>query len=50
MEEYSLSYGLSSGDAIIAATATENNLTLISSNGKHFKPIKDLKLKIFKPD
>ncbi len=49
IEEYTLSYGLRAGDAIIAATAAENNMTLVSSNAKHFKPIKELKLKIFKP-
>ena len=49
IEEYTLSYGLRTGDAIIAATAAENNMTLVSSNAKHFKPIKELKLKVFKP-
>ena len=47
--EYSLSHGLRAGDAIIAATAVENNMTLLSGNAKHFKPIKELKLKIFTP-
>jgi hypothetical protein len=49
IEEYTLSSGLSSGDAIIAATAVENNMALVSSNAKHFKVIKDLELKVFKP-
>jgi len=49
IEEYSIPSGLRAGDAIIAATAVENNLTLISSNIKHFKSIKDLKFKGFKP-
>lgn len=49
IEEYSLAYGLRAGDAIIAATAAENNLPLCSGNAKHFKPIADLKLKVFKP-
>jgi len=49
IEEYSLSGGLRAGDAIIAATAVENNLILSSSNIKHFKQIKDLNLKPFKP-
>lgn len=48
IEEYTLSNGIRAGDAIIAATAIENNLTLVTSNAKHFKTIKDLKLKIFK--
>jgi predicted nucleic acid-binding protein len=49
IEEYTLSSGLRSGDAIIAATAVENNLTLTSSNLKHFRAIKDLSFKNFKP-
>lgn len=49
LEEYALTCGLRAGDAIIAATATENNLILSSSNAKHFKFISDLKLKVFKP-
>lgn len=49
IEEYALSHGLRAGDALIAATATENNMTLCSSNSKHFKPIKDLKIKVFRP-
>ena len=49
VEEYTLSRGLRAGDAIIAATAVENNMTLVSGNAKHFRSIKELKLKIFKP-
>lgn len=49
IEEYSLSSGLRAGDAIIAATAVENDFELHSSNAKHFKPIRDLRLKVFKP-
>ena len=49
VEEYTLSSSIRSGDAIIAATAIENNMTLSSSNVKHFKVIKKLKLKVFKP-
>jgi hypothetical protein len=49
VEEYTLSSNLRAGDAIIAATAVENNLVLVSGNAKHFKPIQDLHLKIFKP-
>ena len=49
VEEYTLASGLRSGDAIIAATAVENNLPLVSSNVKHFKRIKELQLKNFKP-
>jgi predicted nucleic acid-binding protein len=49
MEEYSLSHGLRATDALVAATATENNITLSSSNAKHFRPIRDLKFKPFHP-
>jgi predicted nucleic acid-binding protein len=49
IEEYSLSSGLLAADALIAATAVEYDLALISSNLKHFKVIKDLELIPFKP-
>jgi len=49
IEEYALSHGLRAGDALVAATATEHNLTLCTSNGKHFRAIRDLKLSVFRP-
>ncbi len=49
VEEYTLSSSMRSGDAIIAATAVENNMKLVSSNAKHFKVVKELQLKAFKP-
>jgi len=49
IDQYSLSHGLRTGDAIVAATATENNEILCSSNARHFRPIRDLKLHLFKP-
>ncbi|MCU7916905.1 MAG: type II toxin-antitoxin system VapC family toxin [Candidatus Thiodiazotropha sp. (ex Epidulcina cf. delphinae)] len=45
VEEYALSSNLRAGDAIIAATAIENNMILVSSNVKHFKVVKELQLK-----
>lgn len=47
--EYALSHGLRAGDAIIAATATENNLPLCSGNARHYRAIQELKLKVFRP-
>lgn len=47
--EYALSSNMRAGDAIIAATAVENNIILVSSNAKHFKVVKELQLKTFKP-
>lgn len=49
VEEYGLSSGMRAGDAIIAATATENGMPLMTGNAKHFKVVKELELKIFKP-
>lgn len=49
IEEFSLSHGLRAGDAILAATATEHDLLLCTSNRKHYSPIKELKLRVFKP-
>lgn len=49
IEEFSLSHNMRAGDAVIAATATELNMDLCSSNAKHFRQISGLKLKIFKP-
>jgi predicted nucleic acid-binding protein len=46
VEEHALSSNMRSGDAIISATAIENNMTLVSSNVKHFKVVKELQLKV----
>jgi predicted nucleic acid-binding protein len=49
VEEYGISSGMRAGDAIIAATATENGLPLSSGNAKHFRSVKELDLRVFKP-
>lgn len=49
VEEFSLSSNMRAGDALIAATSVENNMKLVSSNVKHFKVVKELQLKVFKP-
>jgi predicted nucleic acid-binding protein len=49
MEEHSLKSGMDMADALIAATAVENTLTLCTANNKHFKVISDLQLSVFRP-
>ena len=44
MKTYARSHGLQTLDALIAATAIEEGLTLVSKNRKHFQMIGDLKL------
>ncbi len=49
MEEFGLSAGLRVADALIAATAAENHLSLCTGDHRHFRPIRELKLSIFRP-
>jgi predicted nucleic acid-binding protein len=49
MEQRLLSHGLLLGDALIAATAIEKGLPLLSANSKHFQGIEGLELLNFKP-
>src|SRR6056300_1397346 len=48
VEEYALSHGTGVADALVAATAVEENRVLLSGNIKHFKCIKDLQLTTFR--
>ncbi len=47
LETFALSHGLQMGDALIASTAIEHNLTLLTGNVKHFKPIPLLRVEKF---
>lgn len=49
MESLTLSDGLQLGDALIAATALEHNLSLLTGNVKHFAAIERLKIERFEP-
>ena len=49
MEILALSHGLQIADALIAATAIEHGLTLLSGNVKHFRSIEGLQIERFKP-
>ena len=49
MEEYGLAISMSMADALIAATAIEANEQLLTGNEKHYKAIKELEFKRFRP-
>jgi predicted nucleic acid-binding protein len=46
LRQFAKSHGLRVFDSLIAATAIEENLTLLSKNKKHFQMISTLKLEI----
>lgn len=50
IDQYTLSQGLQLGDALMAATALENNMTLLTANRKHFEPIFGLSIDVFFPE
>jgi len=50
IEDYGLKNGLMVADSLIAATAAEELMTLCTANIKHFRIIRDLMLKNFKPN
>lgn len=49
VEEYALKSSLGVPDALIAATAIENNRILCTGNAKHYRVIGDLQLQAFRP-
>jgi len=49
LEEYALKSSLGIPDALIAATAVENETTLCSGNAKDYGAIAEVKLKVFRP-
>jgi len=50
MEEYCLRVEMCLADALLAATAVENNLPLSTGNTKHYKLIRELEIKPFHPE
>ena len=49
VEQYALSSGLRAGDALVAATAVENDLPVATSNVKHYRAIAGIVVKPLKP-
>jgi len=49
LEEYGLRVALGIADSLIAATAVESNLPLVTGNKKHFGAIQDLRIQAFRP-
>ena len=49
MEEYFLSHSMQLADSLIAATASNYGLELITANDKHYKVVKELDIKVFRP-
>jgi hypothetical protein len=49
VEAHALADGLQLADALIAATALEHNLTLLTGNTRHFVAVETLKVERFEP-
>ncbi len=49
VEEHFLAHHLQLADALIAATAIEHKVAIVTSNTKHFRVVKTLKIEAFKP-
>jgi predicted nucleic acid-binding protein len=49
MESLTLSHGLQMGDALIAATALDHGLPVLTANVKHFSAVEGLKVEAFLP-
>jgi len=49
VEQHYLSHSLQLADALIAATAVSNGLPIMTGNDKHYKVIKEIQIKKFRP-
>lgn len=49
MESLTLSHGLQMGDALIAVTAIEHLLPVLTANVKHFGAVEGLDIEVFSP-
>ncbi len=49
VEQYYLSHSMQLADALIGATAVAHAYPIMTGNDKHYKAIKDIEIKIFRP-
>ena len=49
VEQHFLSHYIQLADALIGATAISNGLPILTGNNKHYKILKDLQIKKFRP-
>jgi hypothetical protein len=49
VEELFLPHHVQVADALIAATGIHHDLVLVTSNAKHFRPIRELKVEPYRP-
>lgn len=49
IEEHFVAHHLQIADALIAATAIEHKLAIVTSSTKHFQSVKTLRIEAFKP-
>lgn len=49
MEEYCLKVEMCLADALLAATSVENHLLFCTGNNKHYKPIAEIEMSVFRP-
>jgi len=50
VEKHYLSHSPEMADALIAATAVANQVPILTANDKHYKMIKELRIRQFRPD
>ncbi|PIE74083.1 MAG: VapC toxin family PIN domain ribonuclease, partial [Deltaproteobacteria bacterium] len=49
VEQYCLSHSMQLADALIGATATTYSFPIMTGNNKHYKMLKGLQVKLFRP-
>jgi len=49
VEEYALSHNMQMADALIAATALDQGITLMTANDRHYRHIDGLEIELFRP-